>query len=140
MQVIVNSDHNIKGDETLTARVEAILMDSIERFAERITRVEAFLSDANSSSKHGARDKRCVLEARVAGAQTVVASNEAPTVLEAIEGATGKLERALEHAFGKLEAASGKSPKDQDLANADELSELEKWQRDRELQESKHPR
>jgi ribosome-associated translation inhibitor RaiA len=140
MQVIVNSDHNITGDESVTARVEAILADSIERFAERITRVEAFLSDANSGSKHGARDKRCVLEARVAGAQTVVASNEAPTVLEAIEGAADKLERALEHAFGKLDASGGKSPREQDLANADELGELEKWERERQSHDSKHTR
>lgn len=139
MQVIVNSDHNITGDETVTARVEAILADSIERFEDRITKVEAFLSDANST-KHGARDKRCVLEARVAGAGPVVASNEAPTVLEAIEGAADKLERALEHAFGKQDASAGKSPREQDLAQADELGELEKWERDRESRESKHTR
>jgi len=140
MQVIVNSDHNITGDESLTARVEAILADSIERFEERITRVEAFLSDANSSSKHGATDKRCVLEARIAGAQSVVASNEASTVLEAIEGAADKLERVLEHAFGKHEASGGKSPREQDLADSDELGELEKWERERESRESKHTR
>ena len=140
MQVIVNSDHNITGDESLTTRVEAILADSIGRFEERITRVEAFLSDANSSAKHGARDKRCVLEARIAGAQSVVASNEAPTLLEAIEGAAGKLERVLEHTFGKHDASSGKSPREQDLANSDELNELEKWERDREPRESKHTR
>jgi ribosome-associated translation inhibitor RaiA len=139
MQVIVNSDHNITGDESVTARVEAILADSIERFANRITRVEAFLSDANSS-KHGARDKRCVLEARIAGAQSVVASNEAPTVLEAIEGAANKLERVLEHTLGKQEARSGRSPREQDVATADELRELEKWERDRDSRESKHPR
>jgi ribosome-associated translation inhibitor RaiA len=139
MQVTVNSDHNITGDESVTARVEAILADSIERFANRITRVEAFLSDANSS-KHGARDKRCVLEARIAGAQSVVASNEAPTVLEAIEGAANKLERVLEHTLGKQEARSGRSPREQDVATADELRELEKWERDRDSRESKHPR
>lgn len=139
MQVIVNSDHNITGDESVIARVEAILADSIERFANRITRVEAFLSDANSS-KHGARDKRCVLEARIAGAQSVVASNEAPTVLEAIEGAANKLERVLEHTLGKQEARSGRSPREQDVATADELRELEKWERDRDSRESKHPR
>jgi ribosome-associated translation inhibitor RaiA len=137
MQVIVNSDHNITGDETVTARVEGILADSIGRFAERITKVEAFLSDTNSS-KHGARDKRCVLEARVAGAQSVVASNEASTVLEAIDGAADKLERALEHSFGKHAAAAGKSPREQDIATADGLAELEKWERDREARKSKH--
>jgi ribosome-associated translation inhibitor RaiA len=137
MQVIVNSDHNITGDATLTERVKTILEGSIERFAQRIIKVEAFLSDSNSSAKHGARDKRCVLEARVAGAQSVVATGEAPTVLEAIEGAAGKLERALEHAFGKLDAAAGKAPRERDLATPDELSELESRERDRRSRESK---
>jgi ribosome-associated translation inhibitor RaiA len=136
MQVIVNSDHNITGDASLTERVEATLSDSIGRFAERIVKVEVFLSDANSS-KHGARDKRCVLEARVAGAQSVVATGEAPTVLEAIEGAAAKLERALEHATGKHDASAGKTPREQDLATVDELNELEKWQRERQSRESK---
>ncbi len=137
MQVIVNSDHNITGDASLTERLESILSDSIGRFAARIVKVEAFLSDANSS-KHGARDKRCVLEASVAGAQSVVATGEAPSVLEAIEGAAAKLERALEHAFGKLGASAGKTPREQDLATVDELSELEKWERERRSRESKH--
>jgi len=67
-----------------------------------------------------------------------VATNEAPTVLEAIEGAARKLERALEHAFGKHNASSGKSPRERDLFKADELSELEKWEHDRESPQSKH--
>jgi ribosome-associated translation inhibitor RaiA len=137
MQVIVNSDHNITGDASVTARVESILTDTIGRFAERIVKVEAFLSDANGS-KHGAQDKRCVLEARVAGAQSVVATGEAPSVLEAIEGAAGKLERALEHAFGKHDASGGRSPRERDLATVDELGELEKWERDRHAPEAKH--
>jgi ribosome-associated translation inhibitor RaiA len=137
MQIIVNTDHNITADASLTERVEATVSDSIGRFGERIVRVEAFLSDTNSS-KHGARDKRCVLEAKVAGANPVVASNEAPTVLEALEGAADKLERALEHAFGKHAAAGGKAPREKDLATVDEISELEKWERDRKAHESKH--
>lgn len=137
MQILVNTDHNITADASLTERVEAAVSDSIGRFAERIVKVEAFLSDTNSSNKHGAGDKRCVLEAKVAGANSVVASDEAPTVLEALEGAAGKLERALEHAFGKHAAATGKTPREQDLATVDEISELEKWERDRKSHESK---
>jgi ribosome-associated translation inhibitor RaiA len=137
MQVIVNSDHNITGDASLTQRVESVLSDSIGRFAKRIVTVEAFLSDANSS-KHGARDKRCVLEARIAGAHSVVANGEAPTVAEAIDGAAAKLARALEHAFGKLDASAGKTPRERDVATVDELNELEKWERERRATESKH--
>lgn len=139
MQVIVNSDHNITADKSVTDRVEATLADSVGRFAQRITKIEAFLSDTNGS-KHGARDKRCVLEARVAGAQSVVASDEASSWLEAIDGAARKLERALEHAFGKLDASSGRAPRQQDFANVDELSELEKWQHDRGSPESNRSR
>jgi len=135
MQVMVNSDNNVTADASLSERLEAALSDSIGRFAERIIKVEAFLSDANSA-KHGARDKRCVLEAHVAGAQTVVVTGEAPSVLEAIDGAAGKLERALEHAFGKQDASPGKAPREQDLATVDELNELEK--RDRRSRQSKH--
>lgn len=134
MQVIVNSDHNITGDLTLTARVESIVTDSVERFAQRIIKVEAFLSDSNSS-KHGAGDKQCVLEARVAGAHSVVATNHAPSVLEAIEGAADKLERALEHAFGKLDASAGRAPREQEVASVDELRELEKWENERQARE-----
>jgi ribosome-associated translation inhibitor RaiA len=140
MQVIVNSDHSITGDASLMQRVESVLSDSIGRFAERIVTVEAYLSDANSSSKHGARDKRCVLEARVAGKHSVVDTGEAPKVAEAIDGAAAKLERALEHAFGKLDASAGKSPRERDLATTDELNDLEKWERDRHASESKHTR
>ncbi len=66
MQVIVNSDHHITGDETLHERVQAIVEDALDRFADRITRVEVFLSD-EAGGKHGAKDKRCVMEARPSG-------------------------------------------------------------------------
>jgi len=130
MQVIVNSDHHITGDESLTDRVQSIVEDSIDRFADRITRVEVFLSDA-AGGKHGAKDKKCVMEAHPAGVGPVVASNEAPTVLEAIEGAAAKLQRALGHAIGKHNASSPKGPAGSDTAAIDELEQLEKWQTDR---------
>jgi hypothetical protein len=41
----------------------------------------------------------------VAGAAPVAASDEAPSLIEAIDGAGAKLERALDHAFGRLQAA-----------------------------------
>ena len=41
---------------------------------------------------------------------------------------------------GKLDASAGKTPKERDLATTDELSELEKWERDRRASESKHTR
>jgi len=130
MQVLVNSDHHITGDETLNVRVQSIVEDALDRFADRITRVEVFLSD-EAGGKHGARDKKCVMEAHPAGVGPVVASNEAPTVLEALEGAASKLQRALGHTIGKLNASSPKGPAPADTAAVDELEQLEKWQKER---------
>jgi ribosome-associated translation inhibitor RaiA len=130
MQVLVNSDHHITGSESVTERVQSIVEASLDRFADRITRVEVFLSDANGA-KHGARDKRCVMEARASGGAPVVASNEAPTVLEAIEGAASKLQRALGHTFGRRDASSPKEPSEAETATVDELEELQKWQNER---------
>ena len=45
MQVLVNSDHTIHGAEPMTARVESIVADAVDRFADRITRVEVHLND-----------------------------------------------------------------------------------------------
>jgi ribosome-associated translation inhibitor RaiA len=130
MQVLVNSDHHITGSESVTERVQSIVEASLDRFADRITRVEVFLSDANGS-KHGARDKRCVMEARAAGVAPVAASDEAPVLLEAIEGAASKLQRALGHTFGRRDASSPKGPSEVDTATVDELEQLQKWQKER---------
>ena len=138
MQVIVNSDHSITGDASQIQRTEAVVFDAVGHYAERITKVDAFFSDANSSSKHGARDKHCVLEAHIPGSQPAVAKGEAPSVLEALDSAAAKLSHALEHAFGKHAAAAGKTPRERDVATVDELNELEKWERDRRAHESKH--
>jgi ribosome-associated translation inhibitor RaiA len=130
MQVLLNSDHHITGHESLTERVQSIVEGSVERFADRITRVEVFLSDVNGA-KHGARDKRCVMEARTAGVAPVAVSHEAPSILESIDGAASKLERALEHTFGRMNAAARKGPREAEIATVDELEQLEKWQKER---------
>jgi ribosome-associated translation inhibitor RaiA len=126
MQVLVNSDHHITASEDVTGFAESVVASHVDRFANRVTRVEVFLSDS-SGSKHGARDKRCVMEARVSGAAAVVATGEASSLIQAIEGAGAKLERALEHAMGRLKDAAKKGPREADTASVGELEELEKW-------------
>src|SRR5882757_3036775 len=66
MQVLVNSDHHITSGESVAQRVATILLASVDRFADRLTRVEVHLNDVNGP-KHGERDKRVTMEARVAG-------------------------------------------------------------------------
>lgn len=50
MQIQVNTDDNIEGHDTLTAQVEAEILDSLSRFAAQITRVEVHLSDENAAN------------------------------------------------------------------------------------------
>jgi ribosomal subunit interface protein len=108
MQIQMNSDHHITGSPQLAGRVQALVRDSLERYSDRITRVEVHLNDLNSV-KGGSNDKRCLMEARLAGVGAVSANHEAPTVELAIDGAMEKLERALEHKLGRIEmTASGR--------------------------------
>jgi ribosome-associated translation inhibitor RaiA len=123
MQVLVNSDRHITSSVSVAERVKAILWPSLDRFADRITRVEVHLSDVNGA-KHGDRDKRCVMEARAAGVAPLAVTDQAPTLRQAIEGASDKLERALERTFGRIED-SAKDSADEDTITIEALTEPE---------------
>ncbi len=127
MQVLVNSDHHIVSGEDLTERVQGVVEGRLDRFAGRITRVEVHLNDLNSH-KLGDRDKRCLMEARVGGLKPIAVSHEAPTLTEAIHVAADKLERAIEHALGRLEDTAGRTPPEAQVANVGALRELERME------------
>ncbi len=102
MHIQVNTDKNISGQEAMTQSVEEILGRVLERFADQITRLEVHLSDENSASKSGVIDKRCLLEARLAGRDPTSVSDVALTVEQAATGAAHKMVRLLESELGKL--------------------------------------
>lgn len=102
MQVRINTDNNIESHETLTQQVEAVVVGALGQFSDRITRVEVHLSDENSH-KFGSNDKRCLMEARLAGLQPIVASHQAATLQQAIDGAAEKLKRSIDRVLGRLE-------------------------------------
>jgi len=101
MQVHTNTDRHIKGDEGLSAHVEAVVSGALGRFTGQTTRVEVHLRDENGA-RGGADDIRCMMEARLQGRPPKVVTHQAATVREAIEGAAGKLGRAIESAVGRL--------------------------------------
>ena len=108
MQIRINSDHNISASPALAGRVQALVRDTLDRYSDRITTVEVHLNDLNSN-KHGAADKRCLMEARVSGVGPISANHEADSLDLAIDGAMDKLERAIEHKLGKIAmTASGR--------------------------------
>ena len=101
MQIQINAT-GLKSSETIDNHVEKELEHAIGRFGERITRVEVHLHDENAH-RHG-DDKKCTLEARPAGHKPVTVSHECADLYEAIKSASSKLQHALDHMFGKLDA------------------------------------
>ena len=106
MLIQVNTDNHIHGSERLTAYVQAVVQDTLSRFAERITRVEVHLHDTNSSAK-GGEDKRCGIEVRVAGLEPVNVTAQAVDIDLAIDGAVEKMKTLLDRQFDKLDQTKG---------------------------------
>ena len=69
MQIQINTDNHIEGNQEMKAALKETVEHHLARFGERITRIEVHLTDVNQDK--GGRDIRCVMEARVAGMQPV---------------------------------------------------------------------
>ena len=101
MQIQVHTDNNIQGHEDVVAHVHNSVEGAVGRFRDRITRIEAHLSDTNSHKSKG-DDIRCVLEARLSGLQPIAVTHQAPSVELAVTEAADKLERLIESTLGRL--------------------------------------
>ncbi|MDQ2733570.1 MAG: HPF/RaiA family ribosome-associated protein [Pseudomonadota bacterium] len=101
MQVLLNTDPHIDGRQVMSDHLESVVKEALGHYGERITRVEAHLTDANGATKGGSDDIHCTLEARPVGREPVVVKDRAATAHQAIQGAVHKLERALASAFEK---------------------------------------
>jgi ribosome-associated translation inhibitor RaiA len=108
MQIQINSDHHIVASPELASRIQSLVRDTLDRYSDRITRVEVHLNDLNGE-KGGDNDKRCLMEARLAGLGPIDVNHEAENIELAIDGAIEKLGRAIEHKLGKVAVtASGR--------------------------------
>jgi ribosome-associated translation inhibitor RaiA len=117
MKIQVNSDHHIVGREGLTQHVETSVSGALAHVHGKVTRVEVHLNDENSE-KSGAAEKRCMMEARVAGLKPVAVTDHADNLHQAIQHASSKLSKAVDHAIGKL---SKQRPKGSAQATLDEV-------------------
>lgn len=102
MIVQVNTDSNIEGSSELSQRIETEVRSGLDRFVDKLTRVEVHLRDQNSDKKSGSADMDCFLEARLEGLQPLVVSHQAATLDQAVDGAIEKLERVLDSTLGRL--------------------------------------
>lgn len=104
MHVQFNTDESVAGREALGRHAEDVVRGTLDHFSDQITRVEIHLSDVNAH-KGGDRDKRCLMEARLAGRQPIAVRDEAGSLHQALDGAAEKLRRAIERTLGKREDA-----------------------------------
>jgi ribosome-associated translation inhibitor RaiA len=101
MQIQFNTDNNVTGNEELIALSTSLLSEELSRFSHQITRVEVHFSDEDGN-KDGFNDKRCMVEARLAGMKPIAVSDHANTHEKAISGALNKLKTSLEKIIGRL--------------------------------------
>lgn len=101
MHIEINTDHNIKHDESVDRHVRQALDGTLTRFGDQLTRIEVHLHDKNADRK-GGNDKHCLVEAKLEGRPPIACSDEADTLAAAITGAAKKLQRRLDHDLGRL--------------------------------------
>ncbi|WP_435021374.1 HPF/RaiA family ribosome-associated protein [Tundrisphaera sp. TA3] len=106
MHVQVHTDNHVHIGAKKIQEIGEDLQGDLSRYGSRITGIEVFLSDENGPK--GGEDKRCLIEARVAGHSPIVASHSAGGVDEALDGASEKLLRGLEHTLGRLHDPKGR--------------------------------
>lgn len=104
MQVLLNTDPHVDGRHQMADHLETVVKDALGRFGEQVTRVEAHLADANSHLKVSPDEIHCTLEARLVGLEPVVVKDHAGSAHQAIQGAVGKLQRAVGAVLGKHDA------------------------------------
>jgi len=90
MNIHVNTDSHIEGNEQLISHVKSVVSDTLDRYAERISRVEVHLTDVNGKKTAG-DDIRCMMEARLEGFPPIAVTDTAGNIHQAIDGAVEKL-------------------------------------------------
>jgi len=102
MQVLLNTDPHVDGSQAMADHLDSVVKESLSRFADHLTRVEAHLADVtNSHASTLPNEIHCTLEARLNGLDAVVVKDQAATAHQAINGAVGKLKRAIDSVLAK---------------------------------------
>ncbi|RYF80301.1 MAG: HPF/RaiA family ribosome-associated protein [Comamonadaceae bacterium] len=100
MQIQLNTSNGIENTESLDRWADDELRQQLARYVDDLVRIEVHLSDENGQ-RASAADKRCVMEARLAGHGPLAATHDGETVDAAFRGALDKIKRQLEHKLGR---------------------------------------
>jgi ribosome-associated translation inhibitor RaiA len=110
MQIHINTDNTIEGHAPLTTHAEAVVNETLSRFSERVSHVEVHLSTVNDHKKTGG-EFHCLMDAQIVGHQSIVASETANSVHQAIRGAAERLRKTINSTFGRInDNAKGAKP------------------------------
>ncbi|MFT3980028.1 MAG: HPF/RaiA family ribosome-associated protein [Ferruginibacter sp.] len=105
MLIQINTDRNIESSAALIAHFSELIKETLTRYDEHITRVEAHLSDENGSKDNGA-DKKCVLETKIKGGSPIVVTTVESTPHIAVKSAAEKVAALLEKSLEKKRVQS----------------------------------
>jgi ribosome-associated translation inhibitor RaiA len=102
MVIQFDTAQSIKATDAFRAPFIEILNEKLDRFDKQISRLEVHLSDENGH-KDGVNDKRCLLEAHIAGKPHVVVTNHGNSYEQAMDGAINKMIASLHSLHERLE-------------------------------------
>jgi hypothetical protein len=107
MHIEVRTDRHVDADVDLLQQVSKEVAALLARFADQLTRVEVHLGDVNAD-KGGSTDRRCMLEARLAGQAPLAVTHHAATLTESYRGAARQLQRLLHTRLARVESRRGR--------------------------------
>ncbi len=95
MKVRIDHDDHVRASQERSGEIEQLVHAHLGRFGELITSVQVHLSDENGP-RVTPGDRRCLMEARLAGREPIVVRHRADSVKQAVSGAASRLERAID--------------------------------------------
>ncbi|MES2748031.1 MAG: HPF/RaiA family ribosome-associated protein [Bacteroidota bacterium] len=101
MQIQINTDKNVEGNERLVNFYTSELKNELARFDDKITRIEVHFGDENSE-KFGKNDKRCLIEVRLAKKQPLAVTEFADTIEKSFHGALEKVKKVMDTTYEKM--------------------------------------
>lgn len=98
MRVDIHAGQNVEGHEEFASQVRGVVESVLDRFRDHIAHVEVRLNDEDPR-KSGQIERRCMLEASLAGRERVAVTHQATTPAEAVRGAAEKMTSLIENCF-----------------------------------------
>ncbi|WP_203934897.1 hypothetical protein [Virgisporangium ochraceum] len=92
--------------DAMAERIGDDLESALSRFSDEITRIEVHFSDENAGGSGGS-DKRCMIEARFAGARPAAVTHHAAAAGEACSGAVHRLKALLGSRYERSHSHKG---------------------------------